>query len=71
MDRLHYKVSYADNGIIINDTDEDSLDVFQQQGNEGIEGYTERAISDRIAKDIASMMLAKSKDEFKINIAIF
>ena len=71
MDRLHYKVSYADNGIIINDTDEDSLDVFQQQENEEIEGYTARAISERIAKDIASMMLAKSKGEFKINIAIF
>lgn len=71
MERLHYKVELADNGIIIKDTDEDSLDVFQQQGEEEIEGYTVRAISERIARDIASLLCAKSKDEFKINIAIF
>lgn len=71
MERLHYKVEYADNGIIIEDTDEGAMNVFQQKEGEDIEGYTARAISDSIARDIASLLMVKSKDKFKINIAIF
>lgn len=71
MERLHYKVEYADNGIIIKDIDEDGVDVFQQKNEEGTEGCTARAISERIAKDIASLLLAGSKSDYKINIAIF
>ena len=68
---MHYKVSYADNGIIINNTDDDNMEVYQLQGEESIESYTKRAISESIAKDITSLLMAKSKDKFKINIAIF
>ena len=42
MERLHYKIEYADNGIIIKDIDEDGMNVFQMQGDDSIGDCTKK-----------------------------
>ena len=79
MERLHYKVMFADNGVIIKNTDSNILEVFEEKDNSeqysDYTEYTKRALSEGIAYYIAELLLNDSddlelKDEFKINIEI-
>lgn len=76
MERLHYQVSFVDNGVIVKDTDMKSINVYQSKGGEeDYREYTERAIKESIGDMIAALMLdgsdnLKIKDKFNIKIEI-
>lgn len=79
MERLHYKVMFADNGVIIKNTDSNILEVFEEKDSSeqhsDYREYTKRALSEGVAHYIADLLLDGSdnlelKDEFKINIEI-
>ncbi len=83
MERLHYQVEFADNGVIVKDTDSKVLEVFQEKESEQnayveterYREYTRRAICEGIAHTIADLLLDGSedlqiKDKFNIKIEI-
>ena len=76
MERLHYQVSFVDNGVIVKDTDTNAINVYQSKGGEAdYREYTERAMKESIGDMLAALMLdssdnSKIKDKFNIKIEI-
>lgn len=75
MERLNFKVEFADNGVIVTDNNKDFVNVYEENEHGDSSEYTRRAISDSIADTIARLLLngsdgLKPKDIYKIKIEI-
>lgn len=76
MERLHFQVSFCDNGVIVKDTDSKVINVYQSKDGEAdYKEYTERAMKESIGDIIAALMLDGSdklqmKDKFNIKVEI-
>ena len=75
MERLNFKVEFADNGVIVKINNKDFVNVYEENEHGDSSEYTRRAISDSIADTIAHLLLngsdgLKQKDIYKIKIEI-
>lgn len=75
MERLSFKLEFADNGVIVTDNDTDFVNVYEENERGDSSEYTRRAISDSIADTIAHLLLNGSdrlepKSIYKIKIEI-
>lgn len=75
MERLNFKVEFADNGIIVEVNNKDFVNVYEENERGDSSEYTRRAISDSIADTIAHLLLngsdgLKPKNIYKIKIEI-
>lgn len=75
MERLSFKLEFADNGVIVTDNDTDFVNVYEENERGDSSEYTRRAISDSIADTIAHLLLSGSdrlepKSIYKIKIEI-
>lgn len=75
MERLSFKLEFADNGVIVTDNDTDFVNVYEENERGDSSEYTKRAISDSIADTIAHLLLSGSdrlepKSIYKIKIEI-
>lgn len=75
MERLNFKVEFADNGVIVTVNNKDFVNVYEENEHEDSSEYTRRAISDSIADTIAHLLLngsdrLKPNDIYKIKIEI-
>lgn len=75
MERLNFKLEFADNGVVVTDNDKDFINVYEENEHGDSYEYTKRAISDSIADTIAYLLLKGStklepKSIYKIKIEI-
>lgn len=75
MERLNFKVEFADNGVIVTINNKDFVNVYEENERGDSSEYTRRAISDSITGTIAHLLLngsdgLKPKDIYKIKIEI-
>lgn len=75
MEKLSYKIEFADNGVVVTDNNKDFVNVYEENEHVDSSEYTRRAISDSIADTIAHLLLNGStklepKDIYKIKIEI-
>ena len=75
MEKLSYKIEFADNGVVVTDNNSDFVNVYEENEHVDSSEYTIRAISDSIADTIAHLLLngsdgLKQKDIYKIKIEI-
>lgn len=75
MERLNFKLEFADNGVVVTDNDKDFVNVYEENERGDSYEYTKRAISDSIANTIAYLLLngsnkLESKSIYKIKIEI-
>ena len=75
MERLNFKVEFADNGVIVTDSNLGGVNVYEEKEGNNYHEYTARAISESIAKTIAHLLLdgtekLKQKSIYKIKIEI-
>lgn len=75
MERLNFKLEFADNGVVITDNNKDFVNVYEENEHGDSSEYTKRAISDTIADTIAHLLLSGSdrlepKSIYKIKIEI-
>ena len=75
MEKLTYKIEFADNGVVVTDNNKDFVNVYEENEHRDSSEYTRRAISDSIADTIAHLLLngsdrLKPKDIYKIKIEI-
>ena len=75
MEKLSYKIEFADNGVVVTDNNSDFVNVYEENEHLDSYEYTRRAISDSIADTIAHLLLngsdgLKQKDIYKIKIEI-
>lgn len=75
MERLNFKLEFADNGVVVTDNDKDFINVYEENEHGDSYEYTKRAISDSIADTIAYLLLNGStklepKSIYKIKIEI-
>lgn len=76
MERLHFQVSFCDNGVIVKDTDSKAINVYQSKDSEAdYREYTERAMKESVGEMLAALMLdgsdnLRTKDKFNIKIEI-
>lgn len=75
MERLSFKLEFADNGVIVTDNNKDFVNVYEENERDDSSEYTRRAISDSIADTIAHLLLNGSdrlepKSIYKIKIEI-
>lgn len=75
MEKLSYKIEFADNGVVVTDNNKDFVNVYEENEHVDSSEYTRRAISDSIADTIAHLLLngsdrLKPKDIYKIKIEI-
>lgn len=75
MERLNFKVEFADNGVIVTINNKDFVNVYEENERCDSSEYTRRAISDSITDTIAHLLLngsdgLKPKDVYKIKIEI-
>lgn len=75
MEKLSYKIEFADNGVVVTDNNKDFVNVYEENEYGDSSEYTRRAISDSIADTIAHLLLngsdrLKPKDIYKIKIEI-
>lgn len=75
MERLNFKLEFADNGVVVTDNDKDFINVYEENEHGDSYEYTKRAISDSIADTIAYLLLKGStklepKSVYKIKIEI-
>lgn len=75
MERLNFKLEFADNGVVVTDNDKDFINVYEENEHEDSYEYTKRAINDSIADTIAYLLLKGStklepKSVYKIKIEI-
>ena len=75
MEKLSYKIEFADNGVVVTDNNSDFVNVYEENEHGDFYEYTRRAISDSIADTIAHLLLngsdgLKQKDIYKIKIEI-
>lgn len=75
MERLHFKIEFADNGVIVTDDSSGCVNVYQEKEDGNYYEYTARAISESIAETIAHLLIdgtekLKQKSIYKIKIEI-
>lgn len=75
MERLNFKLEFANNGVVVTDNDKDFVNVYEENEHGDSYEYTKRAISDSIADTIAYLLLNGStklepKSIYKIKIEI-
>lgn len=75
MEKLNFKLEFADNGVIVTDNSSGSVNVYQEQEGGSYHEYTKRAISESVAYTIAHLLLdgtenLKQKSIYKIKIEI-
>lgn len=75
MERLSFKLEFADNGVIVTDNNKDFVNVYEENERGDSSEYTRRAISDSIADTITHLLLNGSdrlepKSIYKIKIEI-
>lgn len=75
MERLNFKLEFADNGVVITDNNKDFVNVYEENEHGDSSEYTKRAISNTIADTIAYLLLngsdkLESKSIYKIKIEI-
>lgn len=57
MEKLNFKLEFADNGVIVTDNDTDFVNVYEENEHGDSYEYTKRAIRDSIADTIAQLLL--------------
>lgn len=57
MEKLNFKLEFADNGVIITDNEKDFVNVYEENEHGDSYEYTKRAIRDSIADTIAQLLL--------------
>ncbi len=72
---LDYRLRLADNGILVDDRDLGSVNVFQERPDETTRQCWKRGIADTIAEEIAGIIGKElisqgAKDEYNIKIEI-
>lgn len=75
MERLNFKLEFADNGVVVTDNNKDFVNVYEENEHGDSYEYTKRAVSDSIADTIAYLLLNGStklepKSIYKIKIEI-
>lgn len=75
MERLNYKLEFADNGVIITDDNSGGINVYQEKEGSNYQEYTARAISESIVDTVAHLLLdgtdkLETKSIYKIKIEI-
>lgn len=75
MERLNFKIEFADNGVIVKDDSSGFVNVYQKKEKGNYYEYTARAISESVAETIAHLLLdgtekLKQKSIYKIKIEI-
>ena len=75
MERLNFKLEFADNGVIIKDNSSGFVNVYQEKEDGNYLEYTKRAISESVDDIIAHLLLngtenLKQKSIYKIKIEI-
>lgn len=74
---LHFEIELADNGVIVRDTDDKSLSVYQEQKSDKGDAnrYVDRALYDGVFASIRDLMLCgtaenQPKDKYKLKIEL-
>lgn len=57
MEKLNFKLEFADNGVIVTDNEKDFVNVYEENEHGDSYEYTKRAIRDSIADTIAQLLL--------------
>lgn len=75
MEKLNFKLEFADNGVIVTDDSSGSVNVYQEKEDGSHREYTKRAISESVDNIIAHLLLdgtenLKQKSIYKIKIEI-
>lgn len=75
MERLNFKLEFADNGVIVTDNNCGCVNVYEEKEGGNYFEYTARAISESVADTIAHLLLDGSekleqKTSYKIKIEI-
>ena len=75
MERINFKLEFADNGVIITDGSSACVNVYQEKEDDNYDEYTKRAISETVVDTIANLLLdgtekLKQKSIYKIKIEI-
>ena len=75
MERLNFKLEFADNGVIVTDGSSACVNVYQEKEDDNYDEYTKRAISETVVDTIAYLLLdgtekLKQKSIYKIKIEI-
>lgn len=75
MEKLNFKLEFADNGVIVTDDSSGSVNVYQEKEDGSYREYTKRAISESVDNIMAHLLLdgtenLKQKSIYKIKIEI-
>ena len=75
MERLNFKLEFADNGVIVTDDSSGFVNVYEEKENGDYHEYTKRAISETVVDTIAHFLLdgtekLKQKSIYRIKIDI-
>lgn len=75
MEKLNFKLEFADNGVIVTDESSVCVNVYQEKEDGNYNEYTKRAISESVDDIIAHLLLdgtenLKQKSIYKIKIEI-
>lgn len=75
MEKLNFKLEFADNGVIVTDNSSGSVNVYQEKEDGSYHEYTKRVISESVDDIIAHLLLdgtenLKQKSIYKIKIEI-
>ena len=75
MERINFKLEFADNGVIVTDGSSACVNVYEEKENGDYHEYTKRAISESVADTIAYLLLdgtenLKQKSIYRIKIEI-
>ena len=75
MERINFKLEFADNGVIVTDGSSACVNVYQEKEDGNYHEYTKRAISDSIVDTIAHVLIdgtekLEQKSIYKIKIEI-
>ena len=75
MERLNFKLEFADNGVIVTDDSSGFVNVYEEKENGDYHEYTKRAISESVVDTIAHLLLdgtekLKQKSIYRIKIEI-
>ena len=75
MERINFKLEFADNGVIVTDDSSACVNVYQEKEDGNYDEYTKRYISETVVDTIAYLLLdgtenLKQKSIYKIKIEI-
>ena len=75
MEKLNFKLEFADNGVIVTDDSSGFVNVYEEKENGDYHEYTKRAISETVVDTIAHLLLdgtekLEQKSIYKIKIEI-